>query len=363
MIANNKTSKRLIIWFLLFGLSLLSIGSCLNADSRSDPRILPTNSNIVSSNTSGYNFSLEKNFGKGIVEAADWAPDGGSFALATSVQVDIFDAQALEVIITIDTGQWNKSITYSPDGKLLAVGEDDGTIQIWDLQSQKLIRTFTSTDSQLYYGSEATISFSGDGQKLVSVLDQTLWIWDMSTGALLDSFPGHMGGIGSVAISPDKNIVLAAGSGGIYVRDLYTRELLYPRIESKGEITSISFDPDEKQFYTISSKYVFDDKSLNSSYLSYIRTWNLSSGKLLDEHLLKEHTQINSTDINPEQHSIILGEETGISIWDISTQQSVFSMQGQTARLQSIAISPDGKRLVSVGSHFVSGNEIGRAHV
>ena len=356
MIANNKTSKRLIIWFLLFGLSLLSIGSCLNADSRSDPRILPTNSNIVSSNTSGYNFSLEKNFGKGIVEAADWAPDGGSFALATSVQVDIFDAQALEVIITIDTGQWNKSITYSPDGKLLAVGEDDGTIQIWDLQSQKLIRTFTSTDSQLYYGSEATISFSGDGQKLVSVLDQTLWIWDMSTGALLDSFPGHMGGIGSVAISPDKNIVLAAGSGGIYVRDLSTRELLYPPIESKGEITSIYFDPDAKQFYTISSKYVFDDKSLNSSYLSYIRTWNLSSGELLDEHLLKEHTQINSTDINPEQHSIILGEETGISIWDISTQQSVFSMQGQTARLQSIAISPDGKRLVSVGSHFVSGD-------
>src|SRR5690606_17082505 len=107
-----------------------------------------------------YQFKLEKEFGSGIVESADWAPDGSTFALATSLGVDIHDAQSLETITTLETSQWNQEIEYSPDGKYLAVGGDENIIQLWDLQTKELLHSFVAAGPEPYYGNYLSFSFS-----------------------------------------------------------------------------------------------------------------------------------------------------------------------------------------------------------
>ena len=133
-----------------------------------------------------YQFHLDQSFGRGSVEAVSWAPDGNSFALATSIQVDLYDAKTLDIVATLDTRQWNKTIAYSPDSQLVAVGDEEGTIQIWDLNARKLIHTLTPTDLQPGYTNGPVFAFSADGQTLVSAFNQSVYLWNLQTGKLID---------------------------------------------------------------------------------------------------------------------------------------------------------------------------------
>jgi WD40 repeat protein len=349
-----KTIKQVTGWFVVIGLIFLGLMACSQQGSDGTAPTLPVETESISSNKGFYQFTLEEEFGSGIVEAADWAPDGSTFALATSLQVDIYDVQTLEIVSTLDTREWNQEIAYSPDGKFLAIGGDNKTIQLWDLQSKELVHSLVSTGPEPFYGDYLSFSFSEDGQKLISTHYQTVYLWDVPTGELLESFPGHVDGVYSVALSPNGKIFLAAGSRQIFVRDVSSRELLYPPIEFTEDITSVYFAPDGDEFFTIQDKWIYIDSSSSSYYESTIRRWGLSTGKMLDEYPIG-NDQINATDISPEQHSLILGEEDGFLVWDYSAQKEILSLSGQTGYLNSIALSTDGKKLITVGNDFGNG--------
>ena len=296
-----------------------------------------------------YQFELKDEFGSGVVEAADWAPDGSTFALATSLGVDIYDSQSLEIITTLETGQWNQEIEYSPDGKYLAIGGED--IQLWDIQTKELLHSFAATGPEPYYDKYLSFSFSKDGRKLVSAQYHTVHLWDVTNGDLLDSFPGHIGGIGSVELSPDGKTIVAAGEQSIYVRDISSRELLYPPIDELAErIISVYFASNNDSFFTIQDRLNYGSES--NIYKSTIKRWSLSNGELLGEYPIGNE-RINVSDINPD--TLILGEETGIRIWDYISHEDLLSLRGQTGYLSSIALSPDGTKLITVGNDFGNG--------
>src|SRR5262249_47419222 len=69
-----------------------------------------------------------------------------------------------------------KSIRFSPDGRDLVLGLDDGTVRMWDLSSRRERHRFTANS-----GSVTSLEFSPDGRRLVS-----------ATGEVI-----HSGGVGS----------------------------------------------------------------------------------------------------------------------------------------------------------------------
>ena len=99
------------------------------------------------------------------------------------------------------------SVTISPDGKLLASGSDDETINLWSMPDGALLKTL---EGHSRYVNSVTIS--PDGKLLASGSeDATIKLWSMPDGALLKTLEGHSGSVISVAISPDGK-VLASGS-------------------------------------------------------------------------------------------------------------------------------------------------------
>jgi WD40 repeat protein len=101
------------------------------------------------------------------------------------------------------------SVALSPDGKVLAFGNIDGTILLWDITAQNLIGQRLIGHSNLV----KTIAFSADGTILASGgFEGDIMLWDVATRQPVGQpLIGHTGGVFSVAFHPN-NGKLASGS-------------------------------------------------------------------------------------------------------------------------------------------------------
>src|SRR5262245_50346606 len=91
------------------------------------------------------------------------------------------------------------SVAFSPDGKTLAAGIEDNTIQLWDVRAGQLIRSFEG-----HSGAVRSVAFSPDGKMFASAsADHTIKLWEAPSGKLILLLNGHSGSVYSVACSTE----------------------------------------------------------------------------------------------------------------------------------------------------------------
>jgi WD40 repeat protein len=156
-------------------------------------------------------------------------------------------------------------VAFSPGGKLLASGSTDGTVQRWNaatghpvgppLTGQQFVITqgpFITPDDTIY-----SVAFSPDGKTLASgSADGTVQRWNAATGHR-DGPP--MGGqhghvfisgheVTSVAFSPGGKLLASGGAdGSVRLWDVATSQQIGgPLTGHTGPVTSVAFSPDGK---------------------------------------------------------------------------------------------------------------------
>jgi WD40 repeat protein len=167
---------------------------------------LPSSKNVITAANVNRVITLSQ-WGIGEINHFSNSPVGNDIAVASSIGVFIYRSEDLRLEKHLDTRSWVSIVEFSPDGKMLASGDRDGLIVLWN--------TTTGQEIQSYSGHQAGIiglAFSPDGNRLVSISqDNTLMQWDITADS--QSLPAllHVNRVKSVAYASDGKFIVTGG--------------------------------------------------------------------------------------------------------------------------------------------------------
>jgi WD40 repeat protein len=99
------------------------------------------------------------------------------------------------------------SVTFSPDGRLLACGDSREKVRIWDIATRREVHPPLEGHSHYLSG----LAFSPNGKYLASASWREVKVWEVATWSEVIDLGGLTGEIFRVAFSPDGKRLAAAG--------------------------------------------------------------------------------------------------------------------------------------------------------
>lgn len=226
------------------------------------------------------------------------------------------------------------SAVFTPDGKILIVAGEDGSIRSCD--------AFTGERSTLLYQHPdraplPQLDVSPDGAMLAAACwDGTVRRFEypsMRELPALAAAPGSMAE--SVRFSPDgRNLITSGRHVNTMIWSARTGKLERLLLGQGNVVKSVAV---ARRQPTVAS----------ASYDCTIRLWNLNTGK---EHAcLTGHSEgVQGVAISPDDSLLASCDAAGsIRLWDLITGRLLHIYPGQGARVWSLAFSPDGKDLLA----------------
>ena len=255
------------------------------------------------------------------VEAVD------SFGNAGNTRFELFDISTQRnLIATLEGHRRVHSVSFSPDGAILASGAGDRTIKLWDVATRTNIVTRTRFTRGVY-----SVSFSPDGAILASGSGDTVThLWDVATWAMITTLQGHTDDVNSVLFSPD-GAILASGSEDRTIKlwNVAARTNIATLEGHTDDVTSVSFSPDGG----ILASGSWDDT---------VKLWDVVTETNIVT-LTGHEGNVTSVSFSPDGAILASGSwDDTVKLWDVVTGTNIATLEGHRGNVTSVSFSPDG---------------------
>ena len=226
------------------------------------------------------------------------------------------------------------AVAITPDGQRAVSASSDNTLKVWDLSSGEEAHTLSGHSKAIL-----AVAITSDGQQAISASsDNTLKVWDLSSDEEAHTLSGHSKAILAVAITPDgQQAVSASNDNTLKVWNLSSGEEAHTLSGHSKAILAVAITPDGQRAVSASS-----DNTL--------KVWNLSSGE--EAHTLSGHSRVvNAVAITPDgQRAVSASSDNTLKVWDLSSGEEAHTLSGHSRVVNAVAITPDGQCAVSASS-------------
>ncbi|HEY1354097.1 MAG TPA: NB-ARC domain-containing protein [Ktedonobacteraceae bacterium] len=283
----------------------------------------------------------------GRVYAVAFSPAGTHLASASEDQTvrlwEVASRTCLRVYREHTNRVW--AVSFSPDTTLLASNSEDQTIRIWDIASGRCLKVLEEQSAREEPVSRAghitriwSVTFSPNGKLLASGgREQAVLLWDVESGQQLKALKGHSNWIRAVAFSPNGRY-LASSSDDTTVRlwEVESGQALKTLEGHVNRVRSLAFSPDSQVLVTGG-----DDQTINQ--------WEVHTGR----RIKRIHGNITRTwcvAFNSKGNLLACSnEDRAVRLWDVRTGQCLSVLREHTNWARSVAFSPDGQLLATGG--------------
>ena len=270
-------------------------------------------------------------FGRSYPRQVVWLPNADMIAVASSAEISIMSTTSFDVIQTLNAQTAYPAITVSSTGQRLFVAAN--SVQVWDLHSGQLVNTFGDIAGGIrcfaISADERLLAIAGPAWAGGGDPDYQLEIIDISSGRIIHSTQRY-GIISSVAVDPIGRWVASNSERGLEMFDGQTGELLQIAPDNFGHI---AFGSDG---------ILAEGQERGAEPL---RVWDARTGELVFTIDNGFGRPVFSAD---GQRLVLWAESGAIQIRETTAFQLVHTLEIPGSEMIDVALSSDGKTLAIV---------------
>jgi WD40 repeat protein len=271
---------------------------------------------------------------RGGVAAVDVSPGGEYIATAgEDSTVRIWDAEGGILLQTFAGLPGVRDVAFSAGGRSIATASDD-TVRVWDaFGGRRLLALPAARVARVAYSPDGRLLAAGDDQGWVQV-------WRLDGGARPDTLPGRCTAIASLAFSPDGARLAAGcfnGSGIVaaIIWSLAHRSRPLALRGTQAAILGVAFSPDGTRLATA------------GSCCPRVVIWDARSGDPLGA-IAGHVNAATGVAFSPDGSLLAtVGRDRMLRVVHGVTGRLLRAVAGHAFWIEDVAFFPDGKRLVT----------------
>ncbi len=315
------------------------------------------------------------------------APELRSAAIAPGMPVEVgVRPSAVGVPYGFNTrnGRLPEPVSFTPDGELVAIGGQDGSVLVCDAMDGTVLRTLKGHTKRVYavqFRSRVLATGSADGSvrlwdpvvgtclHRLDIHREGVWpvtmdragdllatgdadgvvtVWDVASGRPLHHLPGHFGPVYTTHFSPDGNM-LAVGDAAASVRlwDTRTGRFLSELEGHQGSVYRVRFSPDGTLLAVGDmGAGPFADAGDHGERGS-VRVWNVAERRL--DHEFTGHLgRVYTLDFHPGGRLLASADTKGqVRLWDPVSGRAMGQATGCEGSVYQVVFSPLGDLLAA----------------
>ena len=282
-----------------------------------------------------------------VITSLTFSPDGTLLAVGGYREVLLIPVEASAPSKRlVGLSERIHSLAFTPDGSLLVAAGGTparfGEVQFWDLSSARMLRSVSLTGDTVFGA-----SLSPDSSKVaVGCADNTVRILEAGTGKELRKIGNHENwvlgtvfgkdGRRIVSVGRDRAAKLTDSGSGMFLENL---NLL------RGELTAVARHP-AQDVVVIGG----EDRVPYVYLMDRPKNMKIADDTTLVRQLERQHGAIFALAWSPDGKQIaVAGASPEVTLYDAESGKRLGQCTGHTAGIYAVAYSPDGKLLATGG--------------